>query len=187
MTTATGLRSTAEAQRARLTRAAIHVFAEKGYYATPVAEIAAEAGVSPAYVFRLFGDKLGLFIAAVRDTYARVADAMATAGEACATTEPEAKLSAMTHAYVALIADRDLILMQSHAQTTSSILAVRAAVQEGLAGVVAAVADTSNAAPTEVQRFIAYGQLCHLIVQADLAAVAQSWASTLTAGIEHTP
>jgi len=116
-----------------------------------------------------------------------VADTMATAGETCASTEPEAKLSAMTHAYGALIADRDLILMQSHAQTTSSILAVRAAVQEGLAGVVAAVADTSNAAPTEVQRFIAYGQLCHLIVQADLAAVAQSWASTLTAGIEHTP
>lgn len=187
MTSTTGLRSTAEAQRARLTSAAVRVFAEKGYHATPVAEVAAAAGVSPAYAFRLFGDKLGLFVAAVHDTYSRVAVTMSEAGETCESVEPSAKLAAMTDAYVALIADRDLILLQSHAQATSSIPAVRIAVQDGLANVVTAVTDASHAAPEDVQRFVAYGQLCHLIVQADLAEVAQSWAATLTAGIKHAP
>jgi hypothetical protein len=36
-----------------------------------------------------------------------------------------------------------------------------------------------------VQRFIAYGQLCHLIVAADLGAVGAGWAETLTAGMRH--
>ncbi|MBP1239862.1 AcrR family transcriptional regulator [Frigoribacterium sp. PvP120] len=179
------IRSTADAQRERVTAAAVRVFAHRGLYATPVADVAAEASVSPAYVFRLFGDKEGLFVAAVRSTYARVADAMTQAGEQSSATDPRDLLAAMTDAYVALIADRDLILMQAHAQAASNAPAVRGAVREGLAAVVAAVSDGSGAGPADVQRFIAYGQLCHLIVQTDLDSVPASWAATLTAGISH--
>jgi len=36
-----------------------------------------------------------------------------------------------------------------------------------------------------VQRFIAFGQLCHLIVTAGLEDVPDAWAATLTRGIRH--
>jgi len=185
MSPPTSLRSTAEAQRARITTAAVHVFAEKGYHATPVADVAAAAGVSPAYVFRLFPGKLGVFVAAVDDTYARVADALVAAGEACPSTDVSQRLEAMTTAYVALVADRDLIMMQAQAQSASSVAEIRDAVRAGLGSVVRAVERVSGAAPAEVQRFIAYGQLCHLVVQTDLGAVPASWAASVTAGIRH--
>ena len=187
MTTAAGtaLRSTAGAQRARITSAAVRVFAEKGYHATPVADVAAAAGVSPAYVFRLFPGKLGVFLAAVEDTYSRVAVALVEAGEASSSTDPAGRLDAMTEAYVALVEDRDLIMMQSQAQSASAVPEIRAAVRDGLRDVVRAVERVSGAAPADVQRFIAYGQLCHLIVQTDLSSVGDSWAASVTAGIRH--
>ncbi len=185
--TGAAIRSTAEAQRGRITAAAVRVFARTGYFATPVADVASDAGVSPAYVFRLFGSKLGLFIAATAHTYSRVADTMTQAGEQCPSPQPDDRLDAMTMAYVALIEDRNLILMQAHAQSAASVPEIRDAVQAGLGEVVRAVAVVSGAPAEAVQRFMAYGQLCHLIVQTDLGAVPASWAKSITAGIQHHP
>jgi hypothetical protein len=36
-----------------------------------------------------------------------------------------------------------------------------------------------------VQQFIALGQLCHLIVAADVDGVDAAWARTLTTGMRH--
>lgn len=165
--------------------AAIAVFAEKGFHATPVADVSLAAGVSPAYAFRLFDGKLGLFTAAVAATYSRVASVMEDAAEACESADPTVRLAAMTAAYVDLITDRNLIMMQVQAQSASSILEIRRAVQAGLGELVTTVTDVSGATPPQVQRFIAYGQLCHLIVEAELSEVHASWAADLTAGIQH--
>jgi AcrR family transcriptional regulator len=63
------------------------VFARSGYRATPVTEVASAAGVSQAYVFRLFDDKLHLFLAALEHcheqilaTLSEVADRMSGEG-----------------------------------------------------------------------------------------------------------
>lgn len=187
MNAATSTRSTAEAQRGRLTAAAIQVFARTGFHATPVAEVASAAGVSPAYVFRLFDGKLGLFLAAVEATYTRVAEALARAGRECPTSYPAVRLAAMTAAYVDLIRDNDLIMMQAHGQSACSVPEIRQAVQDGIGEVVRTVSAVSGATPAEVQRFMAYGQLCHLIVQTDLVHVRGAWAALLTTGIQHNP
>jgi len=178
-------RSSAEAQRPRITRHAVEVFARAGYHATPVAEIAAAAEVSPAYVFRLFPGKLGLFVAAVEHCYHQVATTLVEAGNACPSHDPQARLDAMTAAYVELIRDRALIALQSHAQSACDVSEIRDAVRRGLAEVVEAVTDTSGATPHAVQRFIAYGQLCHLLVQTGADEVDTAWAHLLTAGITH--
>ena len=46
-------------------------------------------------------------------------------------------------------------------------------------------ASRSGASAEAVQRFVAYGQLCHLIVATGLTADDGPWAATLTAGIRH--
>jgi len=56
-----------EATRARLLGAARHRFAEHGYAGTSVRAVAADAGVDAALVFRYFGSKDGLFVAATAD------------------------------------------------------------------------------------------------------------------------
>jgi AcrR family transcriptional regulator len=53
-----------EATRARLLQAARLRFAEHGYAGTSVRQVAADAGVDAALVFRYFGSKDGLFVAA---------------------------------------------------------------------------------------------------------------------------
>lgn len=58
------MRSTAEARRVTVLNTAVSVFARAGFHATPVTAVAAAAGISEAYVFRLFSGKLGLFVAA---------------------------------------------------------------------------------------------------------------------------
>ncbi|PPI23046.1 TetR/AcrR family transcriptional regulator [Rathayibacter sp. AY1B5] len=178
-------RSTAEAQRERITAAALHVFARTGYAATPITEVATEAGVSPAYVFRLFSGKLGVFVAAVDRCYEQVASTLAAAGEASPSSDPADRLEAMTVAYIDLIADRDLILLQSQAQSACEVPEIREAVRRGIAAVVRTVTVVSGADGPAVQRFIAYGQLCHLIVQTDLGGVDSEWARIVSDGIRH--
>lgn len=178
-------RSTADDQRTRIVASALVGFARAGYHATPVAEIAELAGVSPAYVFRLFPGKLGLFIATVDRCYELVTAALVEGGEAADARDPQSVLDSMTEAYIGLIADRNLMMIQVHAQSSSDVPEIRDAVRRGLASVVRAVTRVSGADPLSVQRFIAYGQLCHLVVQAELNELDASWAETITAGIRH--
>jgi hypothetical protein len=51
--------------------------------------------------------------------------------------------------------------------------------------VVRTVSVVSGTDGPAVQRFIAYGQLCHLIVQTDLGGVDSEWARIVSAGIRH--
>ncbi|WP_246269013.1 TetR family transcriptional regulator [Acrocarpospora macrocephala] len=178
-------RSTAEDQRAKIVSRAVAAFAHAGYHATPVSEVAEAAEVSPAYVFRLFPGKLGLFVATVDHCYEQVAATLVKGGEAAGFSAPDDVLAAMSAAYVELIRDRNLIMLQVHAQSACDVPEIRDAVRRGVAKIVNAVSRVSGADPTAVQRFLAYGQLCHLIVQADLGAVDESWARTVSAGISH--
>jgi len=187
MATGMGFRSTAEEQRVRITAAAIAVFADKGLHATPVAEVAVAAGVSPAYVFRLFPGKVGLFVAAVDRCYERVVAVLAEAGRASGSDDPGGRLSAMSSAYVELVRDRDLIMIQAHAQSACGVPEVKDAVHRGLAQVVDTVTRDSGANAAAVQHFLAYGQLCHLVVQADLDSAPGGWARIVSAGISHAP
>src|ERR1700693_1842811 len=63
--TTTTTRKTAEERREEILEAAMIEFAEKGLYGTSTDDIARRVGVSQPYLFRLFGTKKDLYIAAV--------------------------------------------------------------------------------------------------------------------------
>src|SRR3989442_10309458 len=65
MTTTTTTRKSAGERREEILEAAMIEFAEKGLYGTSTDDIARRVGVSQPYLFRLFGTKKELFIAAV--------------------------------------------------------------------------------------------------------------------------
>ncbi|WNV84019.1 TetR/AcrR family transcriptional regulator [Umezawaea sp. Da 62-37] len=178
-------RSTADARRTTVVAKAVSVFGRGGYHATPVTDVADAAGISQAYVLRLFGGKLGLFAAALDRCYLLIREALTTGAEQASTGTSAEILETMGDAYAALIADRDLLMLQIHAQSASDIPEIREATRRGYASVVELAKELSGGTDAEVQHFIALGQLCHLIVAAGLDDVDANWARTLTNGMRH--
>ena len=66
--------STAEERRETVLEAAMEVFAERGFTATPTMDIAKAAGISQAYLFRLFPTKIDLVLAVVERSNQRIYD-----------------------------------------------------------------------------------------------------------------
>jgi len=88
-------------------------------------------------------------------------------------------------AYAELIGDRTLLMLQVHAQSVADVAEVRQALRLGLASVTRFAKSRSGASDDAIQRFIAYGQLCHLIVTAGLDDLPDEWAKILSHGIRH--
>lgn len=62
----------AERTRARLLKAAIHLFSAKGYHGVPVDAVVAEAKVNKRLVYHYFGSKEQLYLAALEDVFSRL-------------------------------------------------------------------------------------------------------------------
>ncbi len=134
---------------------------------------------------RLFETKLALFVSVVDDCNERVRTAVAGAADHVPNVAPDAVLDAMYGAYANLMADRNLIMVQVHAQSASDFPEVRDAVRGGLERLVATVKKRSGAADAQVQLIVAFAMLCQLIVAVDLQDVPLPWAQALTEGIRH--
>lgn len=177
--------STADARRETVVGSAVTVFARAGYASTPIAAVAEHARISPAYVFKLFPAKVSLFVAALERCYERIMAALED-GAARAETQTAADvLHSMGEAYAALIADRDLLMLQVHAQAATDVPEIAETVRRGTARITSLASSRSRGSAAEVQHFVAYGQLCHLLTTLGAFDVDAPWATTLTDGIRH--
>ena len=177
--------STAEQRRPVVTDAALRRFSQRGLHATTVADVAGEARISPAYAFKLFPRKETLFVAALELCFDRILEALSEGADAAASQTPEDVLDAMGDAYAHLIQDRTLLMLQVHAQSVAEVPEIGSALRAGLSRITTFAKDRSGASDEAVQRFLAYGQLCHLIVTAGLDEIPDEWAQILTRGIRH--
>ncbi|MBT2207226.1 TetR/AcrR family transcriptional regulator [Actinomadura sp. NEAU-AAG7] len=182
---ARGILSTAELRRPVVAATAVRAFAHGGYHGTTVADVARAAKISPAYVFKFFPSKEKLFAAALESCFDQVVDALERGAGAAASADPADILDAMGDAYAQLIADRTLLLLQVHAQSVAEVPEIGAGLRAGLKRVVELARARSGAPDEAVQRFMAYGQLCHLIVTAGVDEIPEGWARLLDAGIRH--
>ena len=177
--------STSESRREAVIRSAVEVFAANGYLGTPVTDVAKHANISTAYVFKLFPAKEELFVAALGRCFELVLATLAKGADESTEQTPEAILFAMGGAYAALIADRNLLLLQIHAQSAANVPEIAKAFRKGLESVTRFVKSRSRASDELVQRFLAYGQLCHLITITGLDRSPAAWARILTQNIRH--
>lgn len=177
--------STAESRRPLVAEAALRSFARGGYHGTTVADVARESRISPAYVFKLFPTKESLFVAALGACFDHVLAALSDGAERASDQAPSGVLDAMGLAYAELIRDRTLLMLQVHAQSVAEIAEIGNALRAGLARVTTFAKQRSSASDESVQRFIAYGQLCHLLVTAQIIEAPDEWAAILSRGIRH--
>jgi AcrR family transcriptional regulator len=151
----------ASERRDALVDAAIHHFAQGGFYGTAVDPIARDVGVAQPYVFSLFGSKRELFLAAVQRAFERV-EGLFTAAAAeydPATAEPDIDLLLyMGKAYTAVLAsDREMLMLQHQAYAACDDEVIRTRVRTLYAHLVAHVKRLSGADQERLDDFFRYG------------------------------
>jgi AcrR family transcriptional regulator len=158
-------RMTADARRADIVRIAIEQFAVGGYNGTSTEAIAAEAGISQPYLFRLFKTKRELFLAcctasheAVVETFERAADGVA----------PDERFRAMGQAYIEMLQDRRLLLFQMQSFAACSDPVVQAHVREEYLQTLAAVKRLTDAEEEQIWSFFGQGMLLNVVASLDL-------------------
>jgi AcrR family transcriptional regulator len=168
---ATRTRSTAEVRRAELLEVALHEFAIGGLHGTSTEAIARRAGISHAYLFRLFATKKQLFMACAQLCFQRV---QRTFEAAAVGATPAERLESMGNAYGEMLADRELLLAQMQLYAACSDPEIRDVAREGFQALVEQVGRLSGAAGAELQAFFAMGMLLNGAASIDFPALGDS-------------
>ncbi len=150
-----GVRKTAEERREEILEAAISEFAARGLRGGSAEELAEKAGVSQPYVYRLFGTKKDLFLAALR----RVCDRVQEAFRQAADENPGEVLEAMGRSYNLSQIKREDMMLLLQGFAASDDAEIREAVGERYAGLWRFVEGASGASEQEVWNFFASGML----------------------------
>jgi AcrR family transcriptional regulator len=190
-------RLTADERRATIVEAAVTAFAEGGLAGTSTEEIARIAGVSQPYLFRLFGTKRELFLAAVGRCFDRIGDAfeIAAAREASLGRDDfplglpadamhyPPVLQSMGHAYKQLIRDRKLLQLQLHAFAACGDPEVRDYVRARFAGLVTRTAELSGTNGDALRGFFAEGMLLNVAVATGMTTDDPAWTLLCQGGL----
>jgi AcrR family transcriptional regulator len=153
----------AEERRAEILDAALPEFARGGLHGTSTEVIAARAGVSQPYLFRLFGTKKNLFVACYRECCRQVQEAFEAAAEqAPEGASPQERMQPMGTAYKELLRDRVRLLMMMQGFVACDDAEIRAAVRQEYAKCFTVVERASGASDEELLRFFATGMLLNL-------------------------
>src|SRR5262249_43143025 len=135
---------------------------------------ARRAGISHAYLFRLFPTKKELFIACAQRCVERTVDTFRAAAAEAESDDPEAVLQAMGQAYHALLADRELLLGQMQMYAACDDPEIREVARAGFREIFEEVERLSGAAAGEVQAFYAKGMFLNVVAAIDLPELAES-------------
>jgi AcrR family transcriptional regulator len=163
-------------RRDQVIAAALVEFAEGGLAGTSTEAIAVRAGISQPYLFKMFGTKRDLFIAASKRCFDNVAQTFTVAAQGLAGEEA---LNAMGHAYYGLIADRANLMAQLQMYAACNDLAVRECAREGFRKLYQLVERASGAPAEALAVFFAGGMLCNVSAALGLGEIDEPWARAL--------
>jgi AcrR family transcriptional regulator len=155
----TRVRSTATQRREELIVVAMREFALGGLHGTSTEAIARRAGISHAYLFRLFGTKKELFVACAERCFERT---LATFVAAAVGDSSEARLASMGAAYVEMLADRELLLGQMQLYAACADPDICAVARAGYQRLREAVSRLSGASGRQLYDFFARGMLLNV-------------------------
>jgi AcrR family transcriptional regulator len=169
-------RLSADERRAEVVEAAVKAFAVGGYAGTSTEEIARLAGVSQPYLFRLFGSKQALFIAAVGRCFEQVRNGFADAAQhPLEVTDFHPVLAAIGARYAEMLKDLTLLRLQLHAYAASSDPVIRDYVRSEYARLIASVSEVSGVPASELRDFFALGMLMNVAAALDLTEADVAW------------
>jgi AcrR family transcriptional regulator len=180
MSPAAAPRHTAHERREAIIGAAMIEFAETGLAGTSTETIARRVGISQPYLFRLFGTKKELFLAAVERCFAETMDTFRTAARGA--TDGKDALRRMGDAYVVLISDRVRLRLQMQAYAACDDPDVRRVVQRGFGELTGLILGISGESGEVISLFIAKGMLLNVLASMDVLDAETGWPQLLRDG-----
>jgi AcrR family transcriptional regulator len=171
--------STADERREAVLEAGMTVFAERGFLGTPTTEVAKAAGISQAYLFRLFPTKTDLVIAVVQRSNERIKETFlkAAAQARAAGTDPK---ETMGEAYGELLEDRSMLMTQVHQFGAAAAMPEVAEVsRDFFAELYAVVERETDLEPEAIHQFFATGMLLNVMAAIGATDEHGPWAQTL--------
>ena len=176
-------RKSADERREEILDAALTEFAKRGLDGASTEAIAAEAGISQPYVFRLFGTKKELFKAVIARCFRETLELFQQAAEG---KRGEAALAAMGAAYVdVLLPDRVKLRSQMQAYAACEDPEICEVVRHGYGDLVAYVERVADLPPAEISRFFATGMLLNVVASMGLQNLDEPWAERLVSGCKE--
>ena len=149
-------------------------FADHGLHGASIEAVARAAGITQAYVFRLFGTKKALFLELVGAAFDRFSDGMA---QAAAGERGVPALALMGAQYYELLADRTALLLQLQGFAACGDREVRELVRARVAHMWETVAGTARLDPVTVKSFLAFGMLLNNVAALDAGELDEPWAT----------
>jgi AcrR family transcriptional regulator len=171
-------RLSADERRADVVEAAVKAFAAGGLHGTSTEDVARLAGVSQPYLFRLFGTKKDLFLAAVDRSFSRIEAMFEDAAAHPVSDSPyelNGVLASIARRYAALLADHSLLRMQLHAFAASDDPEIRDVVRQRFSGLITLVAERSGVPASELREFFAAGMLMNVAAAMQLDDSELAW------------
>ncbi len=165
-------RKPAELRRKEIIDVALAHFANNGFNATSTASIAADAGISQAYLFRIFPSKSQLIAACIDYAFDRVEDLMREASVGLSGGDA---LLAIGNAYLNYLSDKDLLRAQLQCYAAASVPEIGALVRERYKKLWAQVADVGGIRKEEVRDLFAKGMLLTVLAGIEIIDVDPQW------------
>jgi AcrR family transcriptional regulator len=170
----------AEDRRVEILEAAREEFALRGLHGASTDAIARRAGISQPYLFRLFGTKKELYLAAARQC---LADTLTLFQDASAGKTGDEALDAIGHAYGEVVRENPTILLaQMQAYAACSDAEVCSVVREGYGRLVEHAERVSGADPARIATFFGGGMLLNVVAAMGLVDADEGWAKRLLEG-----
>lgn len=176
--TGAGHRLSADERRVEVVEAAVKAFASSGLHGTSTEEIARIAGVSQPYLFRLFGTKRDLFLAALERMFTRLEHEMNAAADKPLVDVPydySPVLASIGFRYGKLLEDQSLLRLQLHGFAACDDPEIRAFVSRRFSDLIALVSERSGVPGTDLRDFFAQGMLMNVAAAMQLDDSALAW------------
>lgn len=165
-------RLSSEDRREQIMEAASVVFAERGYAGGTTDAVAKQAGISQAYVVRMFGSKEQLFVEVARRAADRVAEGFRDAiAEFDGAETADDKQEILGEVYSKLVADRGILLVLMHLFNLGHDPVFGPISRQCFLGIYRIVRDDAGLGPMIATEFMARGMLMNTILAMRLPEV----------------
>jgi len=165
-------RLSSEDRREQILEAASVVFGQHGYVGGTTDAVAKRAGISQAYVVRMFGSKEQLFVEVARRAGDRVAVGFREAiADFDGTVTLEDKQEILGEVYSILVADRGILLVLMHLFTLGHDPVFGPISRECFLAIYRIVRDEAGMEPSAATAFMARGMLMNTILAMQLPEV----------------
>lgn len=163
-------------RRQQILRIAADEFADAGLHGASMESIARQAGITQAYVFRIFGTKKALFLEVMIASFERLTEGMR---DATVDSTGREALSLMGAQYYEMLADRSSLLLQLQGFAACGDPEVRDAVRESFGRMWKTISDITGLDEVTIKAFLAFGMLLNNAAALQVSDLAEPWSDAV--------